>query len=413
MSLIGMATLVVAGLGVLLCSVGLLMAWDRLAALGRARWPVRALWLGCCQLTAVLLVGLVVNHAFVFYQSWSELFGLHPQVDQGSAGAGTRDVALQPALLHDYRTGHGTVVSLPVPGTVSGVHAAPATVYLPPQYGAPGYADRSFPVVELLSGFPGGPRTWMHVLHVAGVLDTLIDTGRAAPFIAVIPVQNVASPRDTECVDVVHGPQVEDYLTSDVRTAVLSAFRASPAGSQWTVMGDSTGGYCALNLSLRHPDLFGAAVSIAGYDAAAHDHTTGDLFGGSAVLAHQNSPLWRLQHDPVPALRVLLISTRPDRTAYRASVRLEQAARPPLQLWQLTLPTGGHNFTTFSAEIPVGFSWLSRQVATPLAPLPTVAGLGPQPVTPAAGEPSPVRPVQHASEPVRISAAVVPSRTHR
>jgi hypothetical protein len=232
MSLIGMATLVAAGLVVLLCSAGLLVAWDRLDALGRARWPVRALWLGCCQLTAVLLVGLVINHVFVFYQSWSELFGLHPQVNQGAAVTGVRDAALQPALQRDYHAGHGTVVSLPIPGAVSGVHAAPATVYLPPQYGAPDYADRTFPVVELLSGFPGAPRTWVHVLHVASVLDNLIDTGRAAPFIAVIPVQNVDYPRDTECVDVVHGPQVEDYLTADVRTAVLRAFRASPSGSQ-------------------------------------------------------------------------------------------------------------------------------------------------------------------------------------
>ena len=68
------------------------------------------------------------------------------------------------------------------------------------------------------------------MLHVASVLDNLIDTGRAAPFIAVIPVQNVASPRDTECVDVVHGPQVEDYLTTDVRTAVLREFRGHRPG---------------------------------------------------------------------------------------------------------------------------------------------------------------------------------------
>ena len=82
---------------------------------------------------------------------------MHPQVNQGAAGAGTRDAALQPALLRDYHTGHGTVVSLPVPGTVSGVQAAPATVYLPPQYGAPGYTDRTFPVVELLFRLPRRP----------------------------------------------------------------------------------------------------------------------------------------------------------------------------------------------------------------------------------------------------------------
>ena len=59
--------------------------------------------------------------------------------------------------------------------------------------------------------------------------------------------------------------------------------------------------------------MFAAAVSIAGYDAAAHDSTTGDLFA-AALLAHLNSPLWRLQHGQVPPLPVLLISTRRDRT---------------------------------------------------------------------------------------------------
>lgn len=372
MSLTGNAILVVAGLLVLLCCAGLLAGWSRLDLLGVARWPARALLLGWCQLTAVLLAGLLLNHVFVFYQSWSELLGVHPEVNRGSATVGSRDGALRPLLARDARAGHGTLVSLPIPGSSSGVVAGPATVYLPPQYGDRGYASRSFPVVELLSGFPGGPRTWVHVLHVAGVLDGLINSGRSAPFIAVIPVQNVDSPRDTECVNVTHGPQVDTYLTEDVRAAVLRAFRASADGSQWTVMGDSTGGYCATNLSFRHPGMFSAAVSIAGYNAAARDRTTGDLFAGNAALAEQNSPIWRVRHGQAPLLNLLLISTEPDRTAYRAARQMSQAATPPLRLWLLTLPRGGHNFSTFAAELPTGFSWLSRFVAGPLAPIPSV-----------------------------------------
>jgi len=382
MSLTGNAILVVAGLLVLLCCGGLLAGWSRLDVLGVARWPVRALLLGWCQLTAVLLAGLLINHAFVFYQSWSELFGVHPQVNRGSAAVGSRDAALAPLLARDFRAGRGTLVSLPIPGSVSGVQAGAATVYLPPQYGDRAYAGRSFPVVELLSGFPGGPRTWVHVLHVSSVLDNLIATGRSAPFIAVMPVQNVASPRDTECVNVAHGPQVDTYLTQDVRAATLRAFRASPAGSQWTVLGDSTGGYCAANLSFRHPGMFSAAVSIAGYNAAARDSTTGDLFGGSVALAEQNSPLWRVGHHEAPPLNLLLISTKPDQTAYRAAKQMGLADTAPLRLWLLTLPRGGHNFSTFSAELPTGFGWLSRFVAMPLAPVPSVDGQLPRLVHP-------------------------------
>lgn len=95
---------------------------------------------------------------------------------------------------------------LTIPGYGSGVRAQQASVYLPPQYSQPSYAERSFPVVELLDGFPGSPATWTGTLHVATVMDSLIASDRTTPFVLVMPVQNVASPRDTECVNVVGAP---------------------------------------------------------------------------------------------------------------------------------------------------------------------------------------------------------------
>ena len=142
-------------------------------------------------------------------------------------------------------------------------------------------------------------------------------------------------------------------------------------------MGDSTGGYCAADLALQHPDLFVAAVSIAGYNAPAHDATTRNLFGDQPWLSRLYSPIWLVRHRQLGSLHLLLISTRSDRTAYHASQQMVAAARPPLQLATLTLPSGGHNFRTFAAELPVGFGWLSRYVAAPLTPLPTVEGLMP------------------------------------
>jgi S-formylglutathione hydrolase FrmB len=380
MALVGAPTAVAAVLLVVLVTAATAVCWNRLPS--AVRWPGRVVLLGLGQVCAVLLAAVLVNDNFVFYQSWSELLGRqHPTQSRPGALPGSLDASLRPQLYRDFLAGRGTMTSLPIAGLRSGVATHTALVYLPPQYGDPAFADRTFPVVELLSGFPGGPRTWVRQLHVATVLDGLIATGRAAPFIAVIPEQNVASPRDTECVNVVRGPQVDTYLSDDVRTATVRAFRASPSGTQWTVMGDSTGGYCAADLAFRHPQLYSAAVSIAGYNAPAHDSTTGDLFGGDPQLADNYSPLWLLQHRRPPNLALLLISSEPDLTARRAAEKMVRAARAPLRLSVLTLPRGGHNFATFAAEIPVGFGWLSRFVAPPLAPLPEVDGLLPHPVT--------------------------------
>ncbi len=376
MALVSRLTVLAAALLVVLISAATILLWNRLPR--TIRWPGRIGLLGLGQLAAVLLTAVLVNDNFVFYQSWSELLGRqHPAQSRPAALPGSRDAGLRPLLYRDFLAGRGTLTSLSVAGVRSGVPTQTALVYLPPQYGDPAYADRSFPVVELLSGFPGGPRTWVRQLHVSSVLDTLITTGRAAPFIAVIPEQNIAAPRDTECVNVVGGPQVDSYLSYDVRMATLRAFRTASSGTQWTLMGDSTGGYCAADLAFRHPEMYAAAVSIAGYDAPARDSTTGDLFGGNRQLAHSYSPLWMLQHRPAPDLALLLISSRPDLTARRAAEHMVAAVRPPLRLAVLTLPRGGHNFATFAAEIPSGFSWLSRFVAAPLAPLPEVDGLVP------------------------------------
>jgi pimeloyl-ACP methyl ester carboxylesterase len=386
MGLTGSITLMVAMLCALVVPGATLACWHRLTAPGPAGWLARAALLAGCQLTALVLAGVSLNDAFTFYGSWSELFGDGPRAEQRAAAAGNLDPTLSDTLARHARDGVGTLVSLPIAGTRSGVWTGPATVYLPPQYGDPGYAHRDFPVVELLSGFPGGPATWVHTLHLAPVLDALISDGRSAPFIAVAPVQNVASPRDTECVDVVGGPKVDTYLSYDVRSAVEQAFRASSDGSQWTVLGDSTGGYCAADLALQHPDLFAAAVSIAGYNAPAHDGATRNLFGDRPWLSELYSPLWLVRHRQLGSVHLLLISTRSDRSSYRAAQQLAAAAKPPLQLATLTLPSGGHNFRTFAAELPVSFGWLSRYVAAPLTPLPTVAGQSPREVgRPSAG----------------------------
>lgn len=46
----------------------------------------------------------------------------------------------------------------------------------------------------------------------------------------------------------------------------------------WGVVGDSTGGYCALKLAMHHPRIYAAGAGLSPYCAAPSDPTTGDLF---------------------------------------------------------------------------------------------------------------------------------------
>ncbi|MGF7237593.1 MAG: alpha/beta hydrolase, partial [Frankia sp.] len=293
---------------------GCVLLWDRLPAHPATRLAVRIGLILSCQVCAVSLAGLILNDHFGFYSSWSEVLG-RPAVRAATAApiTGSLDQRLAGRLRAAYQAGHGTVVPIVIRGTVSGVPPQRAWVYLPAAYSDPAAASMQFPVVELLHGFPGRPQGWTGPLKMQRVLDDRIMTRQSLPMIAVMPTQNLDPPRDTQCLDVAGGPKVDTFLTQDVHRAVAAAFRVIPDRSGWAVMGYSTGGYCALNLAMRHPNLFASAVSLSGDAQPAHSGATGGLFGGSIALRNANTPLWREQHLPAPDLSVLVMTSRADR----------------------------------------------------------------------------------------------------
>jgi S-formylglutathione hydrolase FrmB len=67
---------------------------------------------------------------------------------------------------------------------------------------------------------------------------------------------------------------------------MISSFDVSADRANWGVAGSSTGGTCAVDLTVMHPDLFTAFVDIegdAGPDAGTTEQTITRLFGGSAA----------------------------------------------------------------------------------------------------------------------------------
>jgi S-formylglutathione hydrolase FrmB len=385
-ALTGQVTLLLAILLALAVPVAAMFSWDRVGrAMTRSarwwRWTWRGTLLLGSQVSAVILAGVLINDSGNFYTSWLELLGEHHTVRQSVAAPGSQDAALRGALAHARTQGHGIVVRIAIPGARSRIGSFSSLVYLPVQYGLPAYAHRSFPVVELIAGSPGTPKTWTDSLAVAHVLDGEIAAGRSVPVIAVMPSQDVAGGRDTQCVNVVGGPEVETYLTADVRAVITRAYRASTQHGSWAVMGYSSGGFCATNLAMRHPDLFAAAVSIAGYARPAHDHQTGELFGHDVTLRDRNTPIWRATHLPPTDIALLLMSSAQDPATDRDAHAMARAARPPMSVTLVSLRHGGHNFEVWRAEEPVAFAWLSAHVTAPLAPPPVIDNTQPIVVT--------------------------------
>jgi S-formylglutathione hydrolase FrmB len=328
-----------------------------------------------CQICVVLAALDLVNASFDFYASWGDLIGTgHPTSvtgDPPASGPGTpstpvsriASVTPDPGAPH-YRlpAGQGRIDSVVIHGTRTLLHA-PGFVYLPPQYFAPRFRARRFPVIVALTGYPGNAQNLVTHLKLPQTAARDMAAGLMPPAIIVMVRPTVAPPRDTECTDVPHGPQVETFFAEDVPAALSSEYRTADHAAGWSAMGDSTGGYCAIKLAMRHSDRYSVAVSLAGYYHALQDFTTGDLYGRSKAYRKENDLLWRLRHRPPPPVDLLLTTSRVGEKDYHQTLRFLSLARPPTRVASITLPFGGHNFSTWERELPPALHWLGAHLA--------------------------------------------------
>jgi len=329
-----------------------------------------------CQVFALLALATYINAYFDFYHSWGDL--------TGTGGAPTVPVAAAPAARADGEAGapmnfppavfpvrdgflggqklppgEGGYQSILIRGARSGI-TTPAYVYLPPQYAAE--PKHRFPVVVAMTGYPGNAKNLITQMRIPQTAADAIATHRIQPMIIVMLRPMLTPPRDTECTDVPgpRGPQADMFFGQDLPLAIASAYRTAPGPAGWSLLGDSTGGYCSVKIAMRHSDRYGAAVSLSGYFNSLKDLTTGDLYGNSKAIRADNDLMWRVRHLPPPPVNVLLTTAKIGEHNYRAVQQFSTLARYPLQVSTMVLPSGGHHFSVWRAELPGSFDWLSQ-----------------------------------------------------
>ena len=137
-------------------------------------------------------------------------------------------------------------------------------VYLPPGYAQ---SNQRYPVIYVLHGQPGGWTDCYRSGRVEEMADTLISSGQMPPVILVAFDGN--GPRGlrdfTNFCNRADGFRMEDFIASDLVRTIDSTYRTIPDAAHRGIWGYSSGGYGALNLGIKHPDVFNVICSHAGF----------------------------------------------------------------------------------------------------------------------------------------------------
>lgn len=383
----------------------LIVAFGGLAYL-MSRRGMMALRLGSGALafTVAAVFGMaVVNRFYDYYQTWGDLYNDMLGHPAGLAALPPSGGKKLPPTGENVK--NGLLVNAPLGGPKTGL-SRDGLVYLPPEYFQPQYATAKFPVLELLHGSPGKPTDWLTGLHVTETYRNLLANKKAKPAILVMPDINGTAGGGTgsQCLD--HpgpgGVQNDTYLSQDVPADVIGKFRAEPVGPHWAVAGFSEGGFCAANLSLRHPQIYGAAAVMSGYFQPLPERGV-DPFGGDAKARLANDPLWLLSRTPpggrLPAFWLMAGSSdRGDTQEAKLfqSVLISHGQHTPLEL----VPRARHTFAAWNPALPKLLTWATDRVSSSET---SVSSLGDPAAPDSGGQPpagDPAIPDQGAQPPV-------------
>lgn len=356
-----------------------IVSWDFLVGLGAAALVCWAGWRVLSQrrhrsvalvllAVAVLLstasAATAVNRHFSYLPRVGDVVSV---VDGGRNWARYADLAGLPPEEVLARYPGGVVVRVEVPDRGSGFGPTRALAYLPPQYFS--QPRRRFAVTYLFHGSPGVPGDWFHGGEAAKVGRDLAAGGE--PVILVSPRMSAGWLDDPECVDGIR-EKVQTHFLRDVVPAVDDTLRTVPDRGARAVAGMSAGGYCALNLGLRHRGTISTIIDMSGFTRPTHARGLASIFGTGPAADQEvraNSPAeYARTLPPAPAMRVWLDCGRQDTGVLGEMAPLARTLRTDgIEVRMVTRP-GGHTFGVWRPALAESMAWAAPHLVGATAP---------------------------------------------
>ena len=213
---------------------------------------------------------------------------------------------------------------------------------------------KTYAVIELLHGFPGGPDGILQNLSIQEELDKAIAAGIIPPTIVVAPDLNVDEEAH-DCANIEGRPAVYTWVSHDVPEMIRHNFPNTTSNRDaWMIGGFSAGAYCAIWTALRTPETYGAAASLSGYDTQIEGQMTNQ---GDQYLA-DNTLSTMLANRTPDGLRIYAMAAGDDAVggAYTA-LKMASAVKEPDTVTTDVPPTGGHTGPLWRDHIPTMLAW--------------------------------------------------------
>lgn len=328
----------------------------------RRRWLagiiVAPVVLGCAAASA----GLAMNMKYQYFQTVGQLVGVTEYADADPDSLTNPQAGSHP---------EGAVLTVNIPGTVSGVGDHPAMVYLPPQYFD--NPTQHFPVVYLYHGVPDLqaqaamvadgqlPRDYFMIFEAQK--PALAAAKAGTPVVLVAPTVSKAD-NGSDLVDGTAG-NWQTYVSTDVTNWVTKNPRLT--GSKSAAAGFSMGGYGALITALRNPAQFAIAGNLSGStkptgfpyrsaeqlfhgDAAAgiRDYTAGEVLARDS--AARSVQVWQtVGQQDCPTLHAAHDEFARTASGYGMTVQDHR-------------PAGGHDFGVWKQAMDQFIPWAATQL---------------------------------------------------
>jgi enterochelin esterase-like enzyme len=138
------------------------------------------------------------------------------------------------------------------------------TVYLPPGYDED--ANRRYPVLYMLHGYTDSDERWMGLrqswISLSAVLDSTFADGGVRELIVVMPNSYTRFQGSMYANSITTG-YWEDFITRDLVAWTDARYRTIADRAARGLAGHSMGGYGALRIGMKHPDVYAAVYALS------------------------------------------------------------------------------------------------------------------------------------------------------
>lgn len=235
---------------------------------------------------------------------------------------------------------------------------------------------QSFPVVYLLHGLGDDETSWLEYGQIGQYAGKAIAEKEMIPAIFIMP----QGFRTYYVNDYAGTFLYQDMFVKELVPYIDSLFRTIPEREKRAVTGYSMGGFGAMILPLKHPEIFSVSVPLsmsvrtdAQYmteDAGGWDEQWGRLFGAPGLKGEEritdyyrkNSPFHlfaQMTADDVKNLRIYMDNGDKEQTLCRSNEELHILMRNRGIPHEYRVRNGGHSFEYWCSALPNAFRFIS------------------------------------------------------